>query len=117
MEFVEVLQNSGTLIVATTTVVRYACILFGFIIFVRAVFDFVGVVDPVNASRYLTQIRRPSAMGVFVKMIIAVIMAQMGLNLQFLYSGTESYSFGSNRCVSASWTTGTNERSIYLERQ
>ena len=72
MEFVEVLQNSGTLIVATTTVVRYACILFGFIIFVRAVFDFVGVVDPVNASRYLTQIRRPSAMGVFVKMIIAV---------------------------------------------
>ncbi|WP_436899610.1 type VI secretion protein [Acinetobacter gyllenbergii] len=84
MEFVEVLQNSGTLIVATTTVVRYACILFGFIIFVRALFDCVAVVDPVNASRYLTQIRRPSAMGVLTKMIIAVVLAQLGLNLQLV---------------------------------
>jgi hypothetical protein len=73
-----------------------------------------------------------------------VIMAQLGLNLQLVdvmgsfmsdttpaavtyydYSQNVGNSYTAelnltvlvNRCVSASWTTGTNERSIYLERQ
>ncbi len=84
MNFVDVLQNSGTVIVATTTVVRYACIFIGFIIFCRALVDCVAVIDPVNASRYITQVRRPSAMGCLTKVIIAVVLAQLGLNLQLV---------------------------------
>ncbi|WP_173912859.1 type VI secretion protein [Acinetobacter sp. Marseille-Q1618] len=84
MDFIQVLQNSGTLIVASITIARYLCVVLGFIVFVRAILDMIAVSDPVNATRFMTTVRRPSASGVVVKLIIAMLLVQLGLNLQLV---------------------------------
>ncbi|MGQ1269962.1 type VI secretion protein (plasmid) [Acinetobacter baumannii] len=84
METIDILQNMGFFFVAATEVLRYFFVVSGFYVFLHALVDFVQISQPALAGRFMTQIRRPSAFGASMKLIIAAFLCTLGLRLQLL---------------------------------
>ncbi|MBS4734553.1 type VI secretion protein, partial [Acinetobacter baumannii] len=74
METIDILQNMGFFFVAATELLRYFFVVSGFYIFLHALVDFVQISQPALAGRFMTQIRRPSAFGASMKLIIAAFL-------------------------------------------
>ncbi|MDC5278006.1 type VI secretion protein [Acinetobacter baumannii] len=84
MEWVEVMRNTGMFFVIATDILRYGLIALGFVVFSRALVDFVMVSNPALAARFMTTVRRPSNMGAIAKLFIGVLMGTLGAQLQLV---------------------------------